>query len=358
MFLNTNFLNLKKTYIIFFLIVLFIILTVSKANSSIFKVSDIEITEPFNSKFKKKKIIDKAIKLAFEKLLNMSISSYEKNKITGFKVSEIRNLIDSFNIKNEKFINNTYNATFEINFNKQNTFLFIEKRYIFPSAPIARNIIVLPILVDIKSQSLSIFNQNPFFTHWNSNIKNYHLIDYILPAEDIDVVKVLNDNISKLEDYDFSQITKSYNTDDYIICLIYKQKDSFKIFSKIKFNEKLKIKSKIFPDKLALSDEELVKLINEIKQIYEDEWKEINKINRSVKLPINLSMNSLEFKKNDQFERFLSSIDQVSKYSIKSFNNNNVNYKIIFNGSPKQFLSIAEKNNFIIDTAKQIWKVE
>ena len=51
-------------------------------------------------------------------------------------------------------------------------------------------------------------------------------------------------------------------------------------------------------------------------------------------------------------------IDQVFKYSIKSFNNNNVNYKVIFNGSPKQFLSIAEINNFIIDTEKQIWKVE
>ena len=36
----------------------------------------------------------------------------------------------------------------------------------------------------------------------------------------------------------------------------------------------------------------------------------------------------------------------------------NVNYKIIFNGSPKKFLSIAEKNNFIIDTEKQIWKVK
>ena len=55
MFLNTIFLNLKKTYIIFFIILLFIILTISKAHSSNFKVSDIEVTEPFNSNFKKKK---------------------------------------------------------------------------------------------------------------------------------------------------------------------------------------------------------------------------------------------------------------------------------------------------------------
>ena len=358
MFLNTNFLNLKKTYIIFFLIVLFIISTITKANSSIFKVGDIEITEPFNSNFKKKKVIDKAIILAFEKLLRMTIPSNEKRKISTIGVKEIRNLIDSFNIKNEKFINDIYNATFEINFNKQNTFLFIEKKNIYPSVPIVRNVIVMPILVDIKSQSLSIFNQNPFYTYWNSHIKSYHLIDYILPAEDIDVVQILNDNINNLEDYDFSQITRSYNTNDYIICLIYKDKDAFNVFSKIKFNNKFKIKSKIFSRKTSLSDEGLVNLINQIKLIYEDEWKEINKINRSVKLPINLSISSLEFEKNHKFERFLSSTDQVSEYSIKSFNNNYVNYKIIFNGSPKQFLSAAEKNNFFIDTKKQIWKVE
>ena len=121
---------------------------------------------------------------------------------------------------------------------------------------------------------------------------------------------------------------------------------------------KFKIKSKIFARKTSLSDEEFIKLINQIKRMYEDEWKEINKINRSVKLPINLSISSLEFEKNYKFERFLSSTDQVSKYSIKSFNNNYVNYKIIFNGSPKQFLITAEKNNFLIDTKKQIWKVE
>ena len=55
---------------------------------------------------------------------------------------------------------------------------------------------------------------------------------------------------------------------------------------------------------------------------------------------------------------FLSSTDLVSNYSIKSFNNKDVNYKIIFNGSPKEFLSITKKNNFLIDTNKQIWEIK
>ena len=75
-------------------------------------------------------------------------------------------------LKDEKFINNNYNATFEINFNKQNTFLFIEKKNIFPSIPNNKKIIILPILIDtISSESVNIFNQNPFYDNWNSNIK-------------------------------------------------------------------------------------------------------------------------------------------------------------------------------------------
>ena len=60
----------------------------------------------------------------------MTVSSNEMSKISNYSVDEIKKLIDSFTIKDEKFINETYNATFDVNFNKQNTFLFIEKKYI------------------------------------------------------------------------------------------------------------------------------------------------------------------------------------------------------------------------------------
>ena len=246
MFLNTIFLNLKKTYIIFFITLLFIISTISKSHSFVFKVNNIQVTEPFNSNFKKNKVIDKAIILAFKKLLNMTVLKDEMHKISTFNVNEIKNLIDSFNIRDEKFINNTYNATFEINFNKQNTFLYIEKKNIYPSIPNVKKVMVLPILLDPQLQSVNIFNKNPFYTHWNSYIKDYHLINYILPSEDIDVVKALNDNFSDLEEYNFSDIIQNYNINEYIICLIYKEEENLKVFSKIKFGNKLKIKTKFF----------------------------------------------------------------------------------------------------------------
>ena len=45
----------------------------------------------------------------------------------------------------------------------------------------------------------------------------------------------------------------------------------------------------------------------------------INKINRSVKLPLNISISSKNFKKNKDFNKFLSSTEQISNYYIKRF---------------------------------------
>jgi len=279
-------------------------------------------------------------------------------KIKNFNVFEIKNLVDSFDIKNEEFINDTYKAVIDVNFNKQNTFLYFEKKNIFPSIPYNKNIIILPILINAQTNSVNLFNQNPFYKKWTIFKKEHHLINYILPPEDLDIVKILNEKINELEDYNFTNIIKKYDTKEYIICLIYKEKSNYKIFSKIKINEDLIIDSKTFSDKDINDPKKLENLITIIKEIYEDKWKEINKINRSVKLPLNISISSQNFKKNKDFNKFLSSTEQISNYYIKDFNNEKMNYKILFNGSPNQFLSIAEQKNILISTENQIWEVK
>ena len=99
-------------------------------------------------------------------------------------------------------------------------------------------------------------------------------------------------------------------------------------------------------------------MINKIKNNYEDYWKLNNQINRSVKLPINISIMSDEYKKNMEFESFLKSNELVEDFFIRDFNNKKVYYKIIFNGSPKLFLQIISKKNFDINTSKQIWEIK
>ena len=93
----------------------------------------------------------------------MTVISSEEIKLATIKNKEIKNLIDSFKIKNERFIKNNYSAKFDVNFNKQNTLLFFEKKNIFPSLPRKKSIFIMPILIDTTNTTVNLFNQNPFF---------------------------------------------------------------------------------------------------------------------------------------------------------------------------------------------------
>ena len=357
MHLNIFFLNLKRTYIIFFSTVLFFNFSSTELKSSIFSVNDIEITEPFELNFKKQKVVDKAFIEAFKRLMKMTVISSEEIKLSRIKNNEIKNLIDSFKIKDERFIKNYYSAKFDVNFNKQNTLLFFEKKNIFPSLPKKKSIFILPILIDTTNTTVNLFNQNPFFFNWLAGTSKHFLLDYILPTEDIDIINTLNQNIENLENYNYSNIINKYNVKDFIVCLIFQDNDKIKVLSKININNNEKIQSYIY-DNINLDNEnELTSLIISIKNNYEDNWKKINQINRSVKLPLNISVDANDYQKNKLFKEFLHNTEFVSNFFIKDFNNKKINYRIIFNGSPARFLDLCNKNNILIDTTNQIWQL-
>ena len=357
MYLNILFLNLKRAYIIFFSTVLFFNFSSTELKSSIFSVNDIEITEPFELNFKKEKVVDKAFLEAFKRLMKMTVISSEEIKLSRIKNNEIKNLIDSFKIKDERFIKNYYSAKFDVNFNKQNTLLFFEKKNIFPSLPKKKSIFILPILIDTINTTVNLFNQNPFFFNWlNGTSKNF-LLDYILPTEDIDIINILNQNIENLENYNYSSIINKYNVKDFIVCLIFQDNDKIKVLSKITINNNEKIQNNIYNNINLDNENELTSLIISIKNNYEDNWKKINQINRSVKLPLNISVDANDYQKNKLFKEFLNNTEFVSNFFIKDFNNKKINYRIIFNGSPARFLDLCNKNNILIDTTNQIWQL-
>ncbi len=355
MYFKNFFLCLKKTYIIFFTTLLFLNFTTSDLKSSIFTVNDIEIVEPFEVNFKKSSVIDKAFKEAFSTLTKMTVASNQFNKLENIKIFEIKNLIESFNIKNEKFIQNSYIANFQVNFNRQNTLLFFEKKNVFPSIPSKKNILLLPILINEENKNINIFDKNPFYDQWLTYKKKYHLINYTLLTEDLDLLKILNNNSENLEEFNYKDLIKKYGYEDYIICLIYEEKTKIKILSKININDTVKIKSETFQLINFFNSKNLEKLINNIQNSYEDVWKLNNQINRSVKLPINIKVSSKYYKKNISFENFLIKNELVSEYFIKSFSNETINYKIVFNGSPKKFLEVAKENGVNINTTQQVW---
>ncbi len=346
--------NFLYIYFLFLsLNIFFFSTTYLKANS--FDIKNIEISEPFEINFNKNTVFDKGFKKAFFELGSLIINSSDIEKIDDIKLNEIKGMIESFSIKEEKFIDEIYHLNLGVSFNKKKIFNFLEKRNIFPSVPQKKTFLFIPIIIDENKKDLLIFSNNQFFKNWNLNKESYHLIEYILPTEDLEDLDIIKSKFDSIEQYEFKEIINKYFLKDSIITLIFKNQEKIRVLSRITINEKVNLKNQSFSNKDINNEEQTNEIIANLKTIYEDYWKNSNQINTSIKLQINIKMNSLDNSKILEFEKSLKNIDLVSNYFIYKFNKNFNFYKVIFNGTPQNFLKSMSEKKYNFDTQNKIW---
>jgi len=351
--------NLIKLYIFFFSFVLFInIISISKSSGSTFKIKNLEISEPFGVNFNKEKVINIGFKEAFKELIALIATTSDQIKIKKTSTNEVKSLIDSFTMSKERFVNNLYIVNFDVNFNKKNTLKFFEKKNIFPSIPKKKEVLLIPILVDSQMNQISLFNNNIFYDTWNLNKENFFLLNYILPAEDLGDVNLLLENRNSIEEYDFKKTIEKYDLEDFIIVIIYKNYDELKVLSKIKINNHLKIENQTFKEVNIEDDQSLKSTLIKLKNTYENHWKDINRINTSIKLPLTISLESSEYKKIINFENVLDDLDLVFNYEISKFDNKQIHYKLIYNGAPNKFINDLTSKGIELDIKNQNWKIK
>ena len=351
--------RLQNVYIFFISIFVFIIFFFTTyLYASTFKVSGIEISSPFELNFKKSSVIDKGFQASFSNLISMITTSGDKGKIKNISIKELKGMIDSFTISDEKFINNEYFAKLETTFNKKKILNLLEKRSIFPSIPIRNKVLLIPILVNTETESIHLFNNNIFYEKWNEIKKSYELLNYLLPSEDLEDLNKLQEISNSVESYDFTDLIKKYDLNDYIISIVYKNKDEVKILSKINLNNSLKVNNQKY-SKINLTNEKDFNMILEnLKNLYEDEWKKNNEINTSIKLPLTISIKSKDYKKIVYLEEVLTNIDLISNFYILKFNNKFTQYKIVYNGSPKAFFNDLNNRYFDVVMENNVWTVK
>ena len=57
-------------------------------------------------------------------------------------------------------------------------------------------------------------------------------------------------------------------------------------------------------------------------------------------------------------ENSLNELNLVSDFFITKFNNKNIFFKIIYNGSPDKFINDMKKKGILLNTQEQIWKIQ
>ena len=108
-----------------------------------YNVEKVEIIELYKTDldFKKEIVIDKAFKSTFKILISRIINSDNIKSIDFNNIDEIRTMVDSFLIKNEKFIKNNYIAEFNILFNRKDILTFLNSKNITASTPKKKNLV-------------------------------------------------------------------------------------------------------------------------------------------------------------------------------------------------------------------------
>ena len=353
-FLNT----LKKTiYIIF--ILTFLSVTSSDhslASNHILAVEKLEISKEIDLEFSRNKIIDDAFKKAFYRLLSQILNSSDIKKLKNVNMREIKTLVENFKIKNEIFRENKYYANFDVYFNKKKIKFFLQEKNLFYSNPKQISVLFLPII--IEQENLYLFNENIFYKYWLTNKDPSGLINYIKPLEDLDEILKLINSQKNLENLDIIQIAKKYNTENYILSLIYLEKKKLNFFSKIKFEEYKKNSNLIFYDVDIKNEESIATIIKKAKVHLNDIWKDFNEINTSIKLSINLILNSNDADKISKFENTLAKIDDISSFSIKKFDLNKTVYEIIYNTDPNKLIKQFSIYGFEIVNDESRWVIQ
>ncbi len=347
MIIKYNFINLKRIYIFFlFLVLLNIFFPIANIYANILSVNNVEISKPFVINFNKNDIIDEGIKVAFNRLITPLIKSDDQNQISQLSIYQIKSMIESFSINQEKFINGIYYLNLSVEFNKKKIFSLLRNQNTNSYSSFKNKIFFMPIIIDENTEEIFIFEENMLFKKWNIVRNVNSVLEYILPEDNLENLRIIIENKDYIENYNFDQIIQKYNTDGYIISLIYVDGLNIKVVSKINFNKIFKVNTNRFQNVDLQNNDNIDKFISNLKIIYEDFWNIKNQFNNSSQSELNISINILDNEKISNIEKTLANLELVNDYYLTKIDNKYIYYKIFFNGDSNNFLKIMKNNNY------------
>ena len=354
-----KFFHFKILYIFFvFLSLIIFFFSTVKSEGKAFEINNIDISQPFEMNFDKNEVISEGFKKAFFELISLITKSEDRKKINSIKLSEIKAMIETFSIKEEKFIEETYYVNLGVSFNRKKILSYLNKKNIFSSVPLKKKIIFIPIIIDENKNELVVFSNNIIFKKWNDYTQSFHLIDYILPTEDLEDLNLIKSKYENIEEFDFKEIISKYSLEDSIIALIFKKNKDLRILSKINIQKNVVLKNQTFLDIDINNNTQISEIIPKLKTIYEDYWKTTNEINTSIKLPLTIKVDNNNNLKIQKFENILNETDLIYDFIIQKFNKDFIYYQIIFNGTPDIFLETMSDENYVFDTQNKVWHLK
>jgi hypothetical protein len=350
-----------KFYKIIFILIVFFKTETLFSENNLFNVDNIQLEK--NDKTTNKAISDLAIKKGFQKLITKILLKEDINKLSDLNFSSIKQLVTYYQRKNTlSSKNNIELVNFNISFDKDKIHNLFYKRGILYSEISDKELYILPILV--KENEIFIFNNNYFYKNWNKVYNNdlfdlFDLIDFILPLENIEIIKKINDNRSSLISLNIIELFQEYSNKNLALILIEDSKTSNeKIYINTIIQDK-KISKSLDIKKQNLSSFEFYeKIIAETKKELINLVKSNNLID--IRTPSFLNTRLKIYNKSNlvELKKKIKKIKSIENIYVQEFNKDNMNLRIKYLGKLDKLINALKKENINLQLINDQWIIK
>jgi len=344
-----------KFYKIILILILFLKTETLFSENKPFNVSNILLEKKEN--ITNNELADKAIQKGFIQLITRILLKEDVNKLSDLSFSSIKQLVAYYQISNitdEK--NKAGLVNFSITFDKDKVHDLFYKRSILYSEFLNKELYILPVL--IREDGIYVFNNNFFYKYWNDIHKN-DLIEFILPIENIEIIRNINDYKNNLINLKLFDLFKEYKNKNVALILIDDNNTSNqnvyikaiiqgKEISKGLKVEKDNLDIKKFYEKIIINSKK--ELINLVKS------KNLIDIRTPSFLNAKLDLN----KKNNFVELNLKikKIDSIENIYVQQFNKNYMNLRIKYLGKLEKIINQLKIENIDLQLINDQWVIK
>jgi len=324
------------------------------SDNNIFNVNNIDLNKE-NSE-NKEILFNKAFYKAFDKLTNRLLLEEDYLRLSNTSLKQVKNLISYYQITNQdKKKIKVSDKQINVFFDKDSMHNFFYTRNILYSDIINTEAIIFPLLI-IKEEHF-IYTQNYFYNNWNNEILD-DLIQYILPAENIEVIDKINLNKNNIYKLEISDFFEEYENQNIVFANIEINKDKADIFLKTRIEGK-KINKKLFIDK-----EKNIKKNDFYKRIILKIDKEIKDLVKSqnlidVRTPsfLNARIELKEINNLFLFNERVKKIDLIDNFYIQQINKDYAFVKIKYLGKISKIINKLKKENINLNVVAGQWQL-
>ena len=336
--------------IIFILIVFFKTGTLLSDNN-LFNVNNIKLQK--KGKSTNKDLANEAIKNGFDQLIGKILLKNDIAKLSGLNFASIKQLVTYYqisNISDEK--SSDEEVSFNVTFDKDKIHELFFKKGISYSDISDRELYILPIF--IKKNEIFVFNNNFFYEMWNE-VSNEKLIEFILPLENIEIIKNINENKSNLISLEIEKIFLEYPNKNLAVVIIDGSKNVYlktkiqgkKISKSFKLKKMNLTKDELYKEIITFSKKEIINLIKSENLIDVGAPSFLN-----AKLSVNKKTNLVEFNSR------IKAIDLIENVYVEEFNKDYMNIRIKYLGKLEKIINQLKNNKINLQFLDDQWIIK